>query len=122
MNMTTPIAPVAPKLAKLIPLLGTDRDGELVATVRAIGRTLEAANLTFHDLADAVRPGETPRPKLNETPFMKCNAALDQMHNLSPKEVKFLRDVGQLSARRHTLSAKQLAWLDAIYKRVCEAG
>lgn len=48
------LAPVVPKIAKLIPRLGTDSDGECVATVRAIERTLKSAGLDLHDLAKIV--------------------------------------------------------------------
>lgn len=47
-------AAIAPKLAKLLPLLGSDNDGEVISTVRAIRRTLSAAGLDLHDLAQAV--------------------------------------------------------------------
>jgi hypothetical protein len=34
---------IRPKLARLIPLLGSDQDGEVLNAVRAIGRTLRSA-------------------------------------------------------------------------------
>ena len=45
---------IAPKLSKLIPMLATDHDGEVVATVRAISRTLKGAGMDFHSLVDAL--------------------------------------------------------------------
>lgn len=42
------------RLAKLIPRLATEHDGEVIATVRAIHRTLGSAGADFHDLAAAV--------------------------------------------------------------------
>ena len=45
---------IGSKLAKLIPMLATDHDGEGVATVRAISRTLAAAGSDFHALAAAL--------------------------------------------------------------------
>jgi hypothetical protein len=39
------------KVSKLIPLLASDHDAEIVATARAIGRTLSGAGLSFHELA-----------------------------------------------------------------------
>ena len=47
----------APRLDPLIRRLATNHDGEVVATVRAIGRALKAAGHDFHDLADAVSGG-----------------------------------------------------------------
>lgn len=42
---------------KLIPLLASDQDGEALAAVRAIGRTLAAERLDFHALAAAFEGG-----------------------------------------------------------------
>ena len=49
------------KLAKLVPLLGSDRDGEVLAAARAIGRTLAASGADFHDLVLAIG-GERDEP------------------------------------------------------------
>jgi flagellar motility protein MotE (MotC chaperone) len=51
------ISSIAPKLSKLIPMLSSDNDGETVAAVRAIDRTLKAAKLDWHDLAKALAAG-----------------------------------------------------------------
>ena len=45
---------VGSKLAKLVALLGTDNEGERLATVEAISRILVSDGLDFHDLARAV--------------------------------------------------------------------
>ena len=58
--MSAALAPVRPRLGLLIPRLATEHDGEIVATVRAIGRTLKGAGLDFHDLAFVI--GEEPKP------------------------------------------------------------
>jgi len=42
------------RIGKLIPRLATDHEGEIVATVHAIRRTLDADGATLHDLADAI--------------------------------------------------------------------
>jgi hypothetical protein len=47
--MTIPAATIA-KLGKLFPRLATNHDGEVIATVRAIVRTLESAGASLHDL------------------------------------------------------------------------
>jgi hypothetical protein len=48
------LAPVAEKLGKLLRLLTSDRDGEVLAAARAIVRTLSSANLSIYDLADRI--------------------------------------------------------------------
>lgn len=54
--MTAPsaFAGIAEKLGKLIPRLASNHDGEITATVAAIGRTLATARLDWHDLAQRV--------------------------------------------------------------------
>lgn len=50
---TVPVV-IRPKLAKLIPLLGSSHDGEVVGAARAIGRTLQSAASDWHALAATV--------------------------------------------------------------------
>lgn len=59
--MTLP-AEVTDRLQKLIPLLGSDKDGEALGAARAIDRTLRAAGLDFHALAASVRPSAADAP------------------------------------------------------------
>jgi hypothetical protein len=44
----------AERIAKLIPLLASDNDGEALAATRAIGRALESTGFDFHALAASV--------------------------------------------------------------------
>jgi hypothetical protein len=46
--------PFESRLADLVRRLGTEFDGEIVATVSALGRLLAAQNITFTDFGDAV--------------------------------------------------------------------
>jgi hypothetical protein len=45
------------RIGKLVRLLASDKPGEVLATVAAINRTLDIAELDFHDLADVVTAG-----------------------------------------------------------------
>ena len=42
---------IAARVAKLVPLLSSDKAGEVAATAAAIGRALKAAGTDWHDLA-----------------------------------------------------------------------
>ncbi|UHC19450.1 hypothetical protein LRS73_31840 [Methylobacterium currus] len=53
-------APIAERLGKLIGRLGSDHDGEVVATSRAIQRTLKSAGCDLHDLAEALTAPPSP--------------------------------------------------------------
>lgn len=44
------------KLGKLFPRLASDHEGEVVATVRAIQRTLAGVGHSLHDVAPAMQP------------------------------------------------------------------
>ena len=50
----TDLASVAPKLANLIRRLSSDQDGEVVATARAMIRTLQGIGADIHDVADCI--------------------------------------------------------------------
>ena len=75
------LAPVASKLARLIPLLSSDKDGEVFGAARAIGRTLHSAGLDWHDLAGAV----TERQPLAAL-ILRSEQAPGQWHTLSPHQ------------------------------------
>ena len=49
-----------PVVARLIPRLGSPFDGEILATVRAIERTLKSQKLDWHDIAAAVTAQAPP--------------------------------------------------------------
>jgi hypothetical protein len=52
------------KVGKLVRLLSSDKDGEVLAAVAAIKRALDIADLDLHDLARAVADGfEKPNPQ-----------------------------------------------------------
>lgn len=118
------LAPVAPKLAPPIRLIGTDRDGEAQAVVRAIGRVLAAAGRDWHDLADAIAapPANAPRPAAGAAggaTHPEMLRALRCCAGLRPKERAFVDDLAALLLRdgRLRLSPKQAAWLAALYDR-----
>ncbi len=61
-------APVAIKIRKLLPLLGSDKDGEVLGAARAIHRTLQSAGSDLHDLAARLEGNNAPDPKLDADP------------------------------------------------------
>jgi hypothetical protein len=50
----TDLAPIAPKLANFLRLLASDKDGEVVAAVHAMVRTLKGIGADIHDVADRI--------------------------------------------------------------------
>jgi hypothetical protein len=49
--MTRPLPPV---IAQLLPRLGSNFDGEIIATVKAIQRVLHSSSMDWHDLTKAI--------------------------------------------------------------------
>ena len=45
------LSPIRARLAKLLPLLGSDQPGEVTAAAAAIGRLLSSVGASWHDLA-----------------------------------------------------------------------
>jgi hypothetical protein len=50
----TDLTPIADTLAKCIRRLASDQDGEVVNTVRAMGRVLQGIGADIHDVADRI--------------------------------------------------------------------
>jgi hypothetical protein len=101
------ICQLAPKIAKLLPLLASDKDGEVVATARAIGRTLSAAGADWHDLVAVLRERPpAPEPEF-ELPFIvRC---LHGHPSLNGWESKFIASIVGQQASGRPLTAKQRA-------------
>lgn len=113
------LAPVAPKLARLIPRLASDHDGEVVATARAIVRTLTAAGLDLHDLSNlldgsAVDPDAPPQSWGDLATWCRTN----DYGRLKPHERNFIADMAIRLPLGLEPTEKQAHWLGAIYARL----
>lgn|SRR5262245_61274734 len=129
--MTT-FVDIAPRIAKLLRLLASDKPGEVVASVHALRRLLRSAELDLHDLANVVEFSarrEIPRFETTaDNPFSHMRRASAQNdviremirrcheHSelLSRKETMFLHSIAKW---RGPLSSGQVAWLYALYER-----
>jgi hypothetical protein len=138
------IDPVAEKLGKLLKLLSSPREGEVLNAARAILRTLEAAGADIHELAARVESGKLSKADMREiydAGFQDGNQAAEQtrgddFHNVSPswhdmavecrdrdngrltpREREFVEDMVRWTARREP-SEKQGKWLHILYVRV----
>ena len=123
-----------PALAKLIRLLASDVDGEVLAAVRALGRALKASGCDFHDLAGLVEaPSTAPSGRAGagfrdhfdgdddetELPWQRMvDACTDQPGRFTSKERQFLQTMQHWHG---TPTPKQLNWLVALFERVREA-
>jgi hypothetical protein len=98
------------KLAKLILLLSSPTDGEVVAAARAIGRTLNSVGCDWHDLATLLQSSTNLLPSEWRQAVAEC---LRWPELLLPKKFDFLTGV----RRQAKLSPKQADWLDGIVER-----
>jgi hypothetical protein len=116
-------------IAKMIGMLGSDQDGEVLSAVRAIKRRLDAENLTFGDLKNWVAGATVEREPIRQT-YTKphTQSIVERMaseilskwsHKLTPAEKRF---VGSILMRAQLtewfeLSEKQATWFAMIYER-----
>jgi hypothetical protein len=137
------IDPVADKLGKLLKLLSSPRDGEVVAAARAILRTLQGAGADIHELAARVEGGKLSQADMQRIydqayrdgrdaaaadvgfesvdppSFYEMAQEIEHKDDgrLSEKEREFVADMVRWCARREP-SEKQAKWLHAIYCRI----
>ncbi len=65
--MAAPSSTLTKRLEKLIPLLASNHDGEVIATARAIGSALAAEGFDLHDLAGSLVPYIAKRETVSAT-------------------------------------------------------
>ena len=118
------LATVAPMVAKLIKLLASDKDGEVLASVCALRRVLAKAGLDLNAVATMIeRPSRSSdqadnpdQPQLDWQTIAKHCATYPQL--LSARERSFVRS---MTAWCGHPSDRQCLWLASIYERIREA-
>ena len=131
------------KLEKLVRLLSSDKDHEVLAAARAIQRTLSGAGSDIHELADRIKGGKLSESEMQriydagvqegkdaaaaaagfkntEGPSWLEMAEYCAGHDdgrLSAKERGFVEDMVRWCARREP-SEKQGRWLHVLYVRL----
>jgi hypothetical protein len=114
------LADVAPRLAKLLPRLGSNHDGEIVATVQAIIRTLAAAGLDLHALAAALAGDDADQDALGALEMLARLLRLSESadYALSAWEKCFPRGCQHRLRSRGALTEKQRDTLREIFEKV----
>ena len=108
---------VAPRVARLVAMLSTDHDGEALAAVRALARTLDGNGLDFNDLA-ALLAGSQDAHGARRRDVPQAEAMLKALlasDLLTPWERGYCSDLARIIYRGASLSAAQLDKLAEIY-------
>jgi len=121
------LSPISAKLALLLPRLASDMDGEVIATVWAIGRTLRASGCDWHDLAAKVqaRPPAILVPKDASAVSLRDMAAalrLTAINRLTPNQREFVVKMTGPLALGCALTGKQAKYLRDLYAQHCVGG
>lgn len=125
-----PLMDAIPKLKLLIPRLASDSEGEIVATVNAIVRTLKSNGTDLHDLAAALDGGakQGPRKSTSQEQKPKDDPAkkwrnviefcLENLDWLSERERTFVTDMDGNLKKWGSPTEKQGNWLMSIFTKL----
>jgi hypothetical protein len=102
------------KLQKLIPLLGSDQPGEVVATAAAIDRHLRATGRDWHDLVRQLAPDDKPPGDYPSNWRRVVSECLARASFLPPRDREFL--IGLQNFANPWL--RQLGWLTDCWLKV----
>jgi hypothetical protein len=123
-----PLTPeICGRIGKLIRLLGSDKDGEVIAAVAALRRTLDAAGTDLHGLA-AMIERQHSQPRLDphsddrepDTLPWKVMASICRKR-LDAIPARHHQFILQMSRRRTPPTPRQFDYLLDLYEQVCEA-
>lgn len=116
------------RLSQLVPLLASDKDGEVTAAARAIAKVMKAEGKDFHDLVKALSApaGQTvyvyrdrPQPKQDLGEWArKARYCVEHEDMLSEREAEFVNDMEVKLKRYPNPTERQAAWLDSIWHRL----
>lgn len=116
------LAPITPKLARLIPRLASDKDGEVIATARAIGRQLARAGADWHDLAQRLTAAPEALEDAGPHVFSDYRAAVrwileHDAGELTERDRDFCRDMARILTRWPP-RPKQARWIRGLVERL----
>jgi hypothetical protein len=116
--MIAPLNQIAPRLKKLLLMLSSERDGEIINAARLIGTTLRSAGADWHDLVAGLLTTRRIETDTNGDWCAMREFCLRHSELLRSREHEFITGLG---AWHGPLTEKQSAWLSAIHARVRRA-
>jgi hypothetical protein len=119
--MNASFVDIAPKIARLLRLLASDKDGEVVATVAALRRVLDSAHLDLHDLAVIVefcarREAPPIAPTIADDLDVRemIRRCYERTDLLTKRELAFICSMARW---RGQPTERQMVWLSALHQR-----
>lgn len=110
------LAPIAGRLGKLVPLLSSNLDGDVVAAARAIGRALVSVGADWHDLTEALtKPSRSPPGGAGLDRSHAMAAWLAGRFDLTDWESNFVASLSRRMRAGRSLTPRQAATLTRIY-------
>ncbi|MGO9049929.1 MAG: hypothetical protein ACLP19_17095 [Xanthobacteraceae bacterium] len=119
---------IAERLKRLLLMLSSNHDGEVIAAAKAVDRTLKAADHDWHDLVENLTsPSPAPYARRRSEPPRRDSSdeiktwramhafCLQHQDRLRPREAIF---VAGLKDWRGNPTIKQMKWLTDIYNRL----
>lgn len=107
------------RLLKIIPMLGSDNDGEVLASVAALQRVLKVYKLTFHDLAAAITATTTapPKKKKTESPIKNGDAWKEKTwtHNTVMPPINEIIRVCELFRMINSPGGQDASFMNQVY-------
>lgn len=116
------LVPVAPRLAKLLPRLASPHDGEVLATVAAIRRTLEGAGLDLFALAEAIGEASPKRHTIDSWADLAAWCRDHDGGRLNETEARFVAQMADRLLFGGAPSERQAAWLRSIFAKLKVSG
>jgi hypothetical protein len=113
------LAPIADRLGKLVRVLTSDHDGEVVAA-RSINRALKSAGLDIHLLVAVIEHGGMNNAKPDRPIWhsVACECAAHPERLRSEKERAFIANMVIWTKLGGDPTERQAKWLRSIYVRV----
>ena len=108
------------KLAKVLGMLGSAHDGEVVAAARRAEAMVRGARLTWRDVIIS-----TPSPvvviendaEVSDSEMLAACLEAEERAIFNPRESEFVISIASQLRRRRRLSEKQRDWLASLYER-----
>ena len=112
------------KIGKMLGMLGSEYDGEIVAAARQIGRLLASQKMTFADLVQAFNGSQKTSKNVRASPqdqvMAMVDAILENEMLMRDHELRFVKDFEARLYAGYKFTDKQIKWFHFLYAKYAE--